>query len=202
MEIPYFIRYKDFTTIESTDCVYLDDVNSDVIKRVSVLNFAAGLEPYLKKKTGSFYDTTTQTVASGGIAAMKLNTTDVSATDGISITNNLSGHPTRITVTKDGVYDIKFSAQLERLSGGVSKQAVVWLRKNGTDVPDSATHVAVQANANFLVIAWNFFIQLNASEYCELMWTQDDAIEIKYEPANIIVPYPATPSVIVTINEI
>ena len=202
MEIPYFIRHKDFTTIESTDCVYLDDVNSDVIKRVSVLNFAAGLEPYLKKKTGSFYDTTTQTVASGGIAAMKLNTTDVSATDGISITNNLSGHPTRITVTKDGVYDIKFSAQLERLSGGVSKQAVVWLRKNGTDVPDSATHVAVQANANFLVIAWNFFIQLDASEYCELMWTQDDAIEIKYEPANIIVPYPATPSVIVTINEI
>lgn len=202
MEIPYFIRHKDFTTIESTDCVYLDDINSDVIKRVSVLNFAAGLEPYLKKKTGSFYDTTTQTVISDEIAAIKLNTTDTDSTNGISVVNNGGGNPTRITVPKIGIYDIQFSAQLERLTGGVSRQIIIWLRKNGTDVPNSATHITMQANDNYIVASWNFFIKLNANDYCELMWTQNDAIELKYEPANITIPYPATPSVILTINEI
>jgi len=206
MEIPYFIRYKDFTTFEPTDCLYLDDAYSDVIKRITASDFAEGLapiiEPYLTKDKGSFYDTTTQTVTSDGIAAMKFNTTDSTCTSGVSIANNGSGQPTRITVSKDGVYNIMFSAQLQRGSGGASKQVVVWLRKNGVDVADTSTHVAVQANAIFLVAAWNFFIQLDAGEYCELMWTQDDAIDLRYEAANTTIPYPATPSIILTVNEV
>lgn len=206
MEIPYFIRYKDFTTIDPADLLYLDDVNSDVIKRVSVQDFADGLapiiEPSLTKDRGSFYDTTTQTCTSGGIEAMRFNSVDSDATSGVSIVNDGSSNPTKITVSKTGVYNVMFSAQLERLSGGTSKQVVVWMRKNGTDVAYTATHVAVQANANYLVIAWNFFIQLDAGEYCQLMWTQDDAIEIKYEAPNTIIPYPATPSIILTVNEV
>lgn len=206
MEIPYFIRYKDFTTIDPADLLYLDDVNSDVIKRVSVQDFADGLapiiEPSLTKYRGSFYDTTTQTCTSGGIEAMRFNSVDSDATSGVSIVNNGSGHPTRITVSKDGVYNIMFSAQLQRESGGASKQVVIWLRKNGVDVANTSTHVAVQANAIFLVAAWNFFVQLDAGEYCELMWTQDDAIDLRYEAANVVVPYPATPSIILTVNEV
>ena len=133
---------------------------------------------------------------------MKFNSADTDATNGVSIANNGSSQPTRITVSKNGVYNIMFSAQLERLSGGTSKQVVVWMRKNGTDMPNTATHVAVQANANYLVIAWNFFVKLDAGEYCELMWTQNDAIEIKYEAANVTIPYPATPSIILTVNEV
>jgi hypothetical protein len=206
MRIPYFIRFKDFTTIENTDCVFLDDVNSDVIKRVNVLDFAEGLapiiEPYQTKDRGSFYDTTTQTVTSGGIAAMKFNSVDTDATSGVSVEEDPSNRKNKITVSKTGVYNIMFSAQLERLSGGSSKQVVVWMRKNGVDMPNTATHIAVQANANYLVAAWNFFVQLDAGEYCQLMWTQDDAIEIKYEAANTTVPYPATPSIILTVNEV
>lgn len=206
MEIPYFIRYKDFTTIENTDCVYLDDVNSDVIKRVNVIDFAEGLapiiEPYLAKDRGSFYDTTTQTLTSGSLAAMKFNSTDTASTSGISVEPDVTSRKTKITVSKTGIYNIQFSAQLERVTGGVSRQAVVWFRKNGIDIPDSATHVTMQANAIYLVIAWNYYIQLNAGEYCQIMWTQDDAIELKYEPPNTIVPYPATPSIILTVNEI
>jgi hypothetical protein len=206
MRIPYFIRFKDFTTIENTDCVFLDDVNSDVIKRVNVLDFAEGLapiiEPYLTKDRGSFYDTTTQTVTSGGIAAMKFNSVDTDATSGVSVEEDPSNRKNKITVSKTGVYNIMFSAQLERLSGGSSKQVVIWMRKNGIDMPNTATHVAVQSNASYLVAAWNFFVQLDAGEYCQIMWTQDDDIEIKYEAPNTTVPYPATPSIILTVNEV
>jgi hypothetical protein len=206
MRIPYFIRFKDFTTIENTDCVFLDDVNSNVIKRVNVLDFAEELapiiEPYLTKDRGSFYDTTTQTVALDGIAAMKFNSVDTDATSGVSVEEDPSNRKNKITVSKTGVYNIQFSAQVERLSGGSSKHVIVWMRKNGTDVPNTATHVSVQANANYLVIAWNFFIQLDAGEHCQLMWTQNSDIEFKYEAANVTIPYPAIPSIILTVNEV
>ena len=206
MKIPYFIRYKDFTTIENTDCVFLDDVNSDVIKRVNVVDFAEELapiiEPYLTKDRGSFYDTTTQTVAANEIAAMKFNSVDTDATSGVSVEEDPSNRKNKITVSKTGVYNVMFSAQIFRESGGTSKQVVIWLRKNGVDVPDSATHLAVQANARYLVAAWNFFIQLDAGEYCQIMWSQDNDITLQYEPANTTIPYPSVPSIILTVNEV
>jgi hypothetical protein len=206
MEIPYFIRYKDFTTIENTDCVYLDDINSNVIKRVNVVDFAEGLapiiEPYLTKDRGSFYDTTTQTVASNAIAAMKFNSVDTDATSGVSVEPDPSNRKNKITVSKTGVYNIMFSAQIFRESGGTSKQVIIWLRKNGVDMPNTSTHVAVQANARYLVAAWNFFIQLDAGEYCQIMWTQDNDITLQYEAPNTTIPYPAVPSIILTVNEL
>lgn len=147
---------------------------------------------------GAFYDTTTQTVASGTVKAIELNTTDISG--GITITNNALGRPTRLTVNTTGVYDIQFSAQLNRTTGGNTKQIDIWLRKNELDVPWSNTGLAVQANANKLVAAWNFFVSLNAGQYVELMWTQDDAIDILTSPAGV--NYPETPSVIVTMNKV
>ena len=133
---------------------------------------------------------------------MRFNSVDSDATSGVSIVNNGSGHPTRITVSKTGVYNIMFSAQLQRESGGASKQVIIWMRKNGTDVAYTATHLTLQGNARYLVAAWNFFIKLTAGQYCELMWTQDDAIDLRYEAANVVVPYPATPSIILTVNEV
>lgn len=147
---------------------------------------------------GSFYDTTTQTVSSGAVKAIELNTTDISG--GITIVNNSLGRPTRITVNTTGVYNLQFSAQLNRTTGGNTKQIDIWIRKNEVDVPWSNTGLAVQANANKLVAAWNFFVSLNAGQYVELMWTQDDAIDILANPAGP--SWPETPSVIVTMNKV
>jgi hypothetical protein len=147
---------------------------------------------------GSFYDTTTQSVTSGTATAMKLNVTDIS--QGISVTNNLSGDPTQITVHDDGVYNLQFSAQLNRTTGGASKQVDIWLAINGNPVSFSTTGVTMQANANKLVAAWNFFVTLSGNDFVEIIWTQDDAINILAEAATAL--YPETPSVIVTMNKI
>lgn len=147
---------------------------------------------------GSFYDTTTQTVASGAVKAMELNTTDISG--GVTIANNTLGRPTRITVNTTGVYNIQFSAQLNRETGGNTKQIDIWLRANELDVPWSNTGLNVQANAKKLVAAWNFFVSLTAGQYAEIMWTQDDAIDILASPAGP--NFPETPSIIVTVNKV
>jgi hypothetical protein len=153
---------------------------------------------------GSFYDTSKQ-IASGvdTVDAIQLNSTDSSATNGISIVNDTFGNPTEITVTKTSTYNIQFSAQLNRIGGGALRQTSIWLRKNGVDVPNTNTHISVQTNSNKVVAAWNFVISLNAGDNVQLMWSVEDIdIELLYEPQNLLIPHPATPSVILTITEV
>jgi hypothetical protein len=150
---------------------------------------------------GNFLDTTTQTVAIDAIAAMKFNTTVESSS--VSIVNDNLGYPTRITFATPGVYNIQFSAQLYRTSGGSSKDLVIWLRKGGVDVPQSSTKVTLQAGANYLVASWNFLQSISAAgEYYQIMWTQNDNIELLYEAANLTIPYPSIPSIILTVNKV
>lgn len=148
---------------------------------------------------GSFYDTTIQTATLANTAyAMKLGQTDSTATNLISV---VSG--SRITVTQSGIYNIQFSAQFQRLSGGTTETIDIWLRKNDNtgDVANTNSHVSVQANEVYILPAWNFFIYLQANDFVELMWaTTSTAIKLQYDVATAL--HPATPSVIATINRV
>ena len=149
------------------------------------------------RKYGSFFSTQTQSPVISTVTAITLNGTDANSTSGVSIVNN-----SRIKVDTVGVYNVQFSAQLYRVQGGVTKQAIIWLRKNGTNVPDSATHVTMQANSDFLVAGWNFFISLAANDYVELMIHQDDAIQLIAEAADGVKGIPSVPSVILTVDKV
>ena len=149
---------------------------------------------------GSFYDTTDQTVASGEVAAMKFGTTDFSS--GVSITNDISTNPTQISIANTGIFNIQFSAQFYREAGGSAADLVIWLRKNGTDIPNTSTIVHFANNTVYNVAAWNFFVDATAGDDYQIMWTQDDAIIMLHDPENLVVPYPAIPSVILTVSQV
>jgi len=143
---------------------------------------------------GSFYDTTTQTAAVINTAyPMTFNTTDLS----FGVTR---GSPTsRIFVDRPNVYNIQFSAQLDKTSGGVGG-VWIWLRKNGVNIPDSTGHIRIQGNNAEILAAWNYIIQLNAGDYIELMWEVDDtSVQLLAEVATGI--HPAIPSVILTVTD-
>lgn len=150
---------------------------------------------------GSFFDTSTQTCASGSIKAMKVNNSDT-FNNGVFVGTDIDANPTLFTVSNAGVYNIQFSAQLNRTSGGSAKTVSIWLRKNGVDIPNTATHVSVQANAGKLVAAWNFFVEIGATDSIQIMWSQDDSIDLLYQAADTLIPHPAVPSVIITINRV
>lgn len=149
-------------------------------------------------KYASYYDTTTQTVVSGASKAMQFNTPNLYA--GITIANDLLGKPTRITVDETGTYNIQFSAQIVRTSGGSPKRIVIWVKVNGVDVPWSSTYATVEANSDHTVIGWNFFIYMINAQYAELWWTQDDDITFGVDPVSLI--YPNVPSVILTVSKV
>ena len=151
---------------------------------------------------GNFYDSITQTLAAANTATpVILRATDVPTTNGISIVTdgtNLS----RITFANAGVYNILFSAQLAN-SAGTAQTVDFWLRKNGStfaaNIPHTNGKVQLQGNAAFLMAAWNYFVDVAAGDYIQLVWAATSTnITMVAAAANGV--HPETPSIIVTAN--
>jgi hypothetical protein len=162
---------------------------------IQALEVAPAYTPQLPRlRYGSFYDTTDQTAAAINTAyAMTFNSTDI--TQGVYI-----GTPTsRVYVDTHNVYNIQFSAQFVNTAGG-THNVWVWLRKNGTDVANSATTLRLQGNNAEEVAAWNFLLEMNAGDYFELMWEVSNlAVSLLADPASAV--HPAIPSVILTVTD-
>jgi len=147
---------------------------------------------------GSFYSTQTQTNVASTARSMSLNTTDIS--NGVSISGSTNPYNTYIKVENAGVYDIQFSAQVDKTDSGTD-EIWIWLRKNGSDVSDSATSLQLVGNGAHYVAAWNFFVNAAANDYFQLMWYSPDAnVRLHAEPAFGVVP--GIPSLIVTANRV
>jgi len=110
------------------------------------------------------------------------------------------GSPTsRVYVDRANTYNIQFSAQFINTGGGANR-VWIWLRKNGTDIAQSATVIRIQGNNTENVAAWNFLLQMNAGDYFELMWEVDSTnISLHADPATAI--HPAIPSIILTVTD-
>jgi hypothetical protein len=122
--------------------------------------------------------------------------------NGINTTADASGNLTQITFEHSGVYDIQFSCQFHKLSGGGSGETInIWFRKNGLDIPDSNTKVTINSNNRFAVPAWDFMASYVAGDYIQLIWATDNtSIIIETIPASGI--FPLVPSVIVTVAQV
>lgn len=160
---------------------------------VQGLQVAPPPREFKRSRYGSFYDTTTQTAAVINTAyAMTFNTTDISR--GVFVGSPIS----RIVVDESSLYDFQFSAQFDNTSGG-NHLVRIWLRKDGVDVANSAGEVRLTGNDGEMVASWNYFIELAAGSYVELMWAvSDTAVQITARPA--VAPVPAIPSVILTVS--
>jgi hypothetical protein len=145
---------------------------------------------------GSFYSTADQTNA-GATSTNKMtyNVTDIA--NGVSIVSN-----SRITIANAGVYNIAFSAQLEKTDSG-DDAVQIWLQKGGVNVSNSATEVTIVGNNGKFVAAWNFFVQAAAGDYFELCWhSADTAVSLQAQGTASNPTRPAIPSVILTVNQV
>lgn len=167
----------------------------------ALLTMTSGGAPSWKiPRYGAFHDTTNQTAAANTPTAITYNSTDYS--DNVSI-----GTPTsRVVVSTAGLYNIQFSIQFTNSSASVDDVAV-WLRVNGTDVPNSASWGAVHGKHGGtngqLIMALNLFYQFAASDYFQLVWmTVGGSTGIETLAASTGTPaYPAAPSVILTVSD-
>jgi hypothetical protein len=145
---------------------------------------------------GTFYDTSTQTVVAGASASITLNTPVIQ--DGVIVASN-----SRVTVTRTGIYNLQFSAQVQTTVGG-GPHVFIWLRKNGINLPNSNTGISIQNQNQKYVGAWNFVESLIAGDYLELVWYVDGgaSAQLIAEPAASTNGGVGIPSVIVTMTQI
>ena len=145
---------------------------------------------------GSFYSTADQ-LNVGTVNSMSYTNTDIS--NGVYISGS---DATKIKINNAGVYDIQFSAQFDRVSGGTANNVEIWLAKNGTDIPDTNTDLYIPGGAGTqAVAAWNWFVNPSPEDYYEIKWGSADAnTRINAVPTTLYGP--SIPSVIVTVNRI
>jgi hypothetical protein len=201
-------------TVEATQTLIvggeLEDSNSSIGTAGQILSSTGAATEWVDAEAaftsyrGSFYSLVDQTLVAANTAkAIVLGTTDVAATNGVSITSD-GANLTRITFAHAGVYNVMFSAQLEN-SGGSSQTVDFWLRKNGLiladNVPNTNGKVQLQSNTNHLMAAWNYFVDVNAGDFIHLMFAATSTnVSLVHEAASG--PHPVTPSVIVTVNKV
>jgi hypothetical protein len=147
---------------------------------------------------GAFQDSTNQTAANTTTAyPMTFNTTDYS--NGVSVVSN-----SRMTVKSYGIYNLQFSAQLVNTDSSIHDMDI-WFRKNGTNVPASNSRYSVPNSHGGVdghtIAALNYYIELNANDYVEIMWATDNtAVSIQQLPTRTSPDTPSTPSVIATMQ--
>jgi hypothetical protein len=143
---------------------------------------------------GAFYDLTTQTGATNVSQSVQLGNTQHS--NGVSV---VSG--SRVTVANAGVYNLQFSTQLYRSSGGSTVHTFIWFRVNGVDVTNSNSAVTTNNNNGYTVASWNYVDVFNANDYIELMWMPDGS-NVSLQYINAPAGLPSIPSVILTLTQV
>lgn len=150
---------------------------------------------------GSFSNNTDQTSPSvGSTAVVVYDTTEESS--GVYLASS-----SRLYVRNYGVYNVQFSLQLVN-KDNVAQYADIWFRVNGTDVPRSASRFDIPARKSssdwgHVVGTVNIFVELQAGDYVEIAGTTSSTlIGLETYPADVVIPRPAIPAAIVTIQYI
>ena len=162
-------------------------------KAVEGLQMTPPPREFKRARYGSFFDTTTQAATVINTAtAITFNNTDLS--NGLFIGTTTS----RIIVDTEGIYNFDTSFQLDKTAGGTAIFDF-WFRLNGVDVPDSCSRIRVQGNNAEVFSSLNYFFDLKANDYIELMFSVDDlSVEVTAFAASA--PHPGIPSIILTVN--
>ena len=133
-------------------------------------------------------------------------TYSVSPSQTVAAGTTISGTTnTKITVAQSGVYNIQFSLQFTNPDNAV-QDIDIWFAKNGVTIPKSNSQFSIGArksagNPSHLITALNYFVDLLAGDYVEILWhTTNSAVYMEAIAEQTSPLRPATPSAIVTVS--
>ena len=168
------------------------DAISALTQSLELLALAPPPREFKRARYGAFYDTTTQTATAINTAKLiTYNSTQLS--QGVYI-----GSPTsRVYVDTEGIYNYQTSIQLDS-TVATDEEFYLWFRVNGVDVTDSASQVRIKGNNAEIFVALNFFFDLKAGDYVELVFSVTN-LGVRLEATAAAAPHPGIPSIILTV---
>ena len=155
------------------------------------LNYATPQQAILTAfAAGAFYSTGSVTTTANVSGSFVYDTT----IDSQGVTRSGS----QLTVSRTGLYNIQFSTQIDNGSGAAD--IAIWLKKNGTNIADTATVLTVASNHKD-VLALNLWDNANAGDYYELTY-QSNSSSTSFATIAPSGNIPRSPGIIVTVNQI
>jgi len=154
-----------------------------------------------KNTYGIFYDTTKQTTTVATATPMKLNFQQLA--NKISAAINTAGNTTRITVSENGIYQMRYMVQFVKLDPG-SDEVSIWIRRNSSAYPNTNANYSILGSGVKNIFTGNYFVELGANDYIELYFSIKNINSNLYgTPATLTTPSrPATPSVYISIQSV
>ena len=149
---------------------------------------------------GSFYDTAKQITAIATASVVKFNFMNFA--NNITITNNSSGLPTRITVNNGGLYNVKYTLQFIK-TDGANDEVSVWIRRNSSAYVNTNNTYTITGLGIKNMISNSFFIELGDNDYVEIYFSLKNINTILVSSNPQLTPSrPATPAAVVSIQRI
>jgi hypothetical protein len=107
-----------------------------------------------------------------------------------------------ITVGITGIYEVWYSVQLSRSAGGNNVYTYIWLRINGTDVPDTNGRININSNNSDSLPIVPYIVSLNSGDSVQFVSqvVGDNTISALALTTGIVGPN--VPSIIVGIKQI
>lgn len=149
---------------------------------------------------GSFSSNATQNCASSNTAT-PVTFNKIDFTSGHEVVTYNAVDNSAIKALVSGLYNYQFSLQYS--SSSASKVNIwIWARKDGTDIPDTATKVSIESNGGVFAPAWNFVVSMAANSVFQLMWATDDHTKISMVAEAASAFHPSVPSALLSVTQV
>lgn len=169
------------------------DAISALTQAVELLALAPPPREFKRSRYGAFYSTATQTATVVNTAKLiTYNTTQLS--QGVYVDSVVTS---RVYVDTEGIYNFQTSIQLDS-TVATDEEFYLWFRLNGVDVTDSASQVRIKGNNAEIFVSLNFFFDLKAGDYVELVFSVTN-LGVRLEATAAAAPHPGIPSIILTV---
>lgn len=150
---------------------------------------------------GSFLKTTTSGAAANTPTAVTFDSTEYHQNVDLGVPTS------RVYLSNTGLHNIAFSVQLANTDTANPDDVLVWIKVNGSDLANSASHVTVPVKHSgrngTAILAANVFYQFTAGQYFELyVMTVNGTSQVTTIASSGSPAYPQSPAVILTVNQI
>lgn len=173
---------------------------SNAVGSFSSITVTAGAVPFntiTNRAIAQFESHADQTATSANVAYTANMNNAASFNTGITIASS-----TNVTVAAAGVYSVNTSIQFAN-SDANDHDATFWFRKNGTNIPNSASKLTVPkaADGGQALAQVTIFESMSVSDYVQLIWAvENTAVTLDYSAASGVIP--EIPSVIFNMQRI
>ena len=164
---------------------------------LAITNGAIPFNTITNRATGQFESHADQTAASANVAYVVQMNNAASFNAGITIASSAN-----VTVAASGIYSVYASIQFAN-ADSTNHLATFWFRKDGTNIPNSASVISVPkvADGGKTLGQVTIFESMTVSSYIQLVWSPNNInVTLDYTTASGVIP--EIPSVIFNMTRI